>query len=338
MHHGHAWHQAIFRGVRPAIFFNNESRLLIPRARSLWAVMRLQVIPANLGGAGANRIEWEFDDAVFKEAAYVPEKYYQIWHAHAHYLYFQVGRILCLKLLTFSKGSVFLMLNRNRAKNSSAIQVLAFEETPSLKTPDSAYGHQKYSSIPTIHSRAQTQPASSHQNTSAVASTIQPKRARAPSDPFLDAPQSASLVSSSPSPSFNNDSLLASSGTDGDEAPQSPVTTYGESLSHPNFDDGAYDDAEEQYLRVWTSPDLSNPEFLRLIELFPVFVSRRPLPRFPVPQSRHVDIEEGEDEGLEGRQIQFGTGSMWVSSKVRTDAWEGSFWTMFISWWRKLFC
>lgn len=39
---------------------------------SLWAVLRLQVIPDNLGGAGAYRIEWEFDDAVFKEAAYVP--------------------------------------------------------------------------------------------------------------------------------------------------------------------------------------------------------------------------------------------------------------------------
>jgi len=38
---------------------------------SLWAVLRLQVIPENLGGAGAYRIEWEFDDAVFKEAAYV---------------------------------------------------------------------------------------------------------------------------------------------------------------------------------------------------------------------------------------------------------------------------
>lgn len=36
---------------------------------SLWAVMRLQVIPENLGGAGRYRIEWEFDDAVFKEAA-----------------------------------------------------------------------------------------------------------------------------------------------------------------------------------------------------------------------------------------------------------------------------
>ena len=40
-----------------------------PFFEALWAVMRLQVIPEQLGGAGGNRIEWEFDDAVFKEAA-----------------------------------------------------------------------------------------------------------------------------------------------------------------------------------------------------------------------------------------------------------------------------
>jgi len=31
--------------------------------------MRLQIIPENLGGAGQNRLEWEIDDAVFKESA-----------------------------------------------------------------------------------------------------------------------------------------------------------------------------------------------------------------------------------------------------------------------------
>jgi hypothetical protein len=40
-----------------------------PFFEGLWAVMRLQVIPEQLGGAGGNKIEWEFDDAVFKEAA-----------------------------------------------------------------------------------------------------------------------------------------------------------------------------------------------------------------------------------------------------------------------------
>jgi hypothetical protein len=40
-----------------------------PFFEALWAVMRLQVLPEHLGGAGGNRIEWEFDDAVFKETA-----------------------------------------------------------------------------------------------------------------------------------------------------------------------------------------------------------------------------------------------------------------------------
>ena len=41
----------------------------IPFFEGLWAVIRLQVLPEQLGGAGGNKIEWEFDDAVFKEAA-----------------------------------------------------------------------------------------------------------------------------------------------------------------------------------------------------------------------------------------------------------------------------
>jgi len=269
-----------------------------PFFEALWAVMRLQVIPENLGGAGGNRIEWEIDDAVFKEAA---------------------GKDFMLEAIDLLKG------------------VLAFEETPSLKVPGSTYGHRKDSSLPTIHSRAQAQPSPSHQKTFESASNIQPKRPRAPSDPFLDAPQSQSLVSSSPS--HNTDSLLASSRTDGEDT-QSSTPHYGESpMPHSlNFEDTMHDDTDEQYLRVWTSPDLSNPEILRLLDLFPAFVSRRPLPRFPVPHSRHVDIEEGEDEGLEGRHVHFGTGSIWASTKQRNDSWEGGLWTRFISWWRRIFC
>lgn len=44
-----------------------------PFFESLWASMRLQVVPENLGGAGCGRIEWELDDAVFMESAYVIE-------------------------------------------------------------------------------------------------------------------------------------------------------------------------------------------------------------------------------------------------------------------------
>lgn len=42
-----------------------------PFFESLWAAMALEVVPEHLGGAGSRRIEWEFDDAVFMESAYV---------------------------------------------------------------------------------------------------------------------------------------------------------------------------------------------------------------------------------------------------------------------------
>ena len=44
-----------------------------PFFESLWACMRLQVIPMSLGGAGNRRLRWEFDDAVFMESACVSE-------------------------------------------------------------------------------------------------------------------------------------------------------------------------------------------------------------------------------------------------------------------------
>ena len=53
-----AWCNSSMPGTRP--FFE-----------SLWAAMRLQVLPLNLGGAGNKRLCWEIDDAVFMESAYV---------------------------------------------------------------------------------------------------------------------------------------------------------------------------------------------------------------------------------------------------------------------------
>jgi hypothetical protein len=267
-----------------------------PFFEALWAIMRLQVIPEELGGAGRNRIEWELDDAVFKEAA---------------------GKDFMLEAIDFLKG------------------VLGFEEAPSPKIPPSAYGHKTGSILPPLHSRAQSQPLPAHQKPFDGASKIQSKRARAPSDPFLDAPQTRSTYSSPPL--GNTESLLATA-IEVDEPP-SPIASYGDNRISIIQDDNTYDDDDEQYLRVWTSPDLANPEILQLVKLFPAFVSRRPFPRFPVPiPSGHVDIEEGDDDGLEGRHIQFGTGSMCVSSKQRTDAWEGGWWARFVMWWKRVFC
>jgi len=40
-----------------------------PFFEGLFAVLRLQGLPENLGGAGDRRMSWEIDDAVFKESA-----------------------------------------------------------------------------------------------------------------------------------------------------------------------------------------------------------------------------------------------------------------------------
>lgn len=42
-----------------------------PFFEALWGLMRLQVLPESIGGSGPNRIQWEFDDAVFQESACV---------------------------------------------------------------------------------------------------------------------------------------------------------------------------------------------------------------------------------------------------------------------------
>ncbi|KAG6885695.1 hypothetical protein C0993_011180 [Termitomyces sp. T159_Od127] len=262
-----------------------------PFFEALWAVMRLQVIPENLGGAGGFRIEWEFDDAVFKEAA---------------------GREFMFEAIDVLKG------------------VLAFEEICSSKSspnivgtyPDSAVAHSR-SALPSDRKPAKI---------SSISSTVQQKRARAPSDPFLDTPTFSRPVASA--------SPLSSAGTTRpllDGSTPDTLLNYEDSVTSV-FKGDDFSGGDEEYLRIWTSPDLTNPELLELLSLFPAFVSRRPLPRFSSANLRHPDIEEGEDEDGEGKRVQFGTGSLWVSSKPRSDGWKGGWWTRFLLWWRRTFC
>jgi len=193
--------------------------------------------------------------------------------------------------------------------------VLAFEEIPSSKKASKVNGF--YPETGPIHLRSQSQPLSSDQKAVKINSSVQPKRARAPSDPFLDTPHSAGFASPQAS-----DAATALLGVGAEE--------------HSAVEDSNLDD-DEDYMRIWTSPDISNPELLELLKLFPSFVSRRPLPRFPRSDPRHPDIEEGEEEGSEGKRVHFGTGSMWVSSKPRDTDWNGGWWIRFTLWLRRLF-
>ena len=288
------------RYERMARFVNNWCNMGMPSTKpffeALWAVMRLQLIPKELGGAGRNRIEWELDDAVFKEAA---------------------GKDFMLEAIDFLKG------------------VLGFEEAPSSKIPPSAYRHSTSSSLPPLHSRAQSQPPLAFPKPFDRVSKVQSKRAPTHSDLFLDAPRARSMHSSPPS--ANTEPLLATA-IDVDEPP-SPISSCGDNPISITHNDITYDDDNDQHLRVWTSPDLANPEILQLIKLFPTFISQRPFPRFLVPNSSsHLGIEERDDDSFEGRHIQFGTGFMCISSKQRTDAWEGGRYTRFVMWWKRIFC
>ena len=69
----HTWCDSGMPGTTPFferyILFNSVGYSFDFFFRSLWGIMRLQIIPENLGGAGQNRLEWEIDDAVFKESA-----------------------------------------------------------------------------------------------------------------------------------------------------------------------------------------------------------------------------------------------------------------------------
>jgi hypothetical protein len=189
------------------------------------------------------------------------------------------------------------------------------------------------------HTRVQSQPllSAAPQTQQPLLSTApsQSKRTRASSDPFLDTPAVSRSAASSPGNSllgFNSEPL---------EDPVSPISPVHDAEEHaaPSRPDlNVFDETEDGFLRKWTSPDLSNPEYIALLDLFPGFTKRRAVPYFPVARdSRHPDIEEAEDERGEGKEIRFGTGTMWVSPKLRREGWEGGWWSRFLMWWRRTF-
>lgn len=253
-----------------------------PFFRGLWALMRLQVVPEALGGAGGNRIEWEIDDAVFKEAA---------------------GKEFMLEAIDVLKG------------------VLAFEEVPSSKSSPSPLD-QPY----VQHSRSISQPLPSDQKSP---NTPQSKRPRAPSDPFLDTPALSRSIGTS---SSHSSTLLTT--IPSEDEPSSPISAYIEEQQTIEF---TSEDPDDEFLRIWTSPDLSNPEYLKLLSLFPSFITRQTLPRFPT-DSPHRDIDLEAVDELPSNRIRFGTGSLWVSSRPRRPGWQGSWWVRFILWLRRTFC
>ena len=174
-------------------------------------------------------------------------------------------------------------------------------------------------------------------------------RGRAPSDPFLDSNTASSLTIHA-SKSSLSEGMGAVRGTEGGlKGPTPPSNSQINSLllqsANGDHTPSLIPEANEQtdFHRVWTLPDLSNPEFLTLISSFPSFLTRRALPRFPVDSgrrnssNRNSDVESGGNLPDDREVLRIGTGSLWIGAQLRTGAWQGSWWERFIAWWRRLF-
>lgn len=270
-----------------------------PFIQALWAIMRLQVLPEALGGAGPLRIQWEFDDAVFQESA---------------------GKEFMLEAIDVLKG------------------VLGFEDR--LPPSSRSQSHVQLEEVLSPTAPAPI-PARSCNN-----------RPRSPSDPFLDTPALSRSVatSSSRSPAASPGNTLLRSTKDEQEGDQDGLLGASKPSSHVSKGymhkkvslDADEDSIEgEPCMRMWTMGDLDNPELQALISLFPDFISRHALPRFPIAtktRRRVPDVEEGLDITEQHKEVSCGTGRMWVGDEPRREGWRGSWWHRFTGWWRRLFC
>ena len=222
-------------------------------------------------------------------------------------------------------------------------KVLGFEDISSSKRSPSvgSPSAQAFPRATRVHSRSQSQPLASdnsgppRSHKAPIISTTQTKRQRAPSDPFLDTPALSTSYSSG-----NTTAQLSTSGSSTVDDPPSPSTPPPDGFDMFSSKNAGHESLDaEEYLRTWTAPDLSNPEYLSLLKVFPPFVMKQPLPRFPVVNARRpADIEEGEEPEEERKDIRVGTGTMWLGYKYRSPGWPGNWWTRFKLWWRRLFC
>ncbi|KAL5523693.1 hypothetical protein ACEPAG_7866 [Sanghuangporus baumii] len=284
-----------------------------PFFESLWTSMRLQVVPEKLGGAGCRRIEWEFDDAVFMESA---------------------GKEFMLEAIDILKG------------------VLGFEER---LIPRSSYvGLSDDTVSAQQHTRSQSEPLSTlllapscSQKPARPALRTHSTRSRAPSDPFLDSntahsisPRNVGSFQESKSNSGNLSTGVPSPPTGAEIDALLLRTAGGERRYAPSLASDTFDGQAQ--LRTWTLPDLSNPELISLLSVFPSFLTRRTLPRFPVMAARSreylSDLEEGVARVLDVQgDLRVGTGVLRIGDRQRSGAWRGNWWERFKIWLRSLF-
>lgn len=207
------------------------------------------------------------------------------------------------------------------------------KESPTLPSfePSSLHLRSASLSVPALNSISQSRRISP-----SIASTTMTNRNSTLTNPFLD--ENSDVKSTSPPPPPSSYPGVQSTTSDDQNSdchsePDDPCH-ISVNMMQQYLTANAYDTSDASNLRIWTAPDLSNPEYATLLRAFPASVTRRPLSRFNVRAST-IDAEEGLRG--EGKEIHFGTGTMWIGLSVREPGYQGSMWTRFMLWLRNLF-
>lgn len=259
--------------------------------------------------------------------------------------------------------------------------MLAFEESAgdfagSLLEPNSALDpasddsdENSFRPTPSSTRLRQISPSTSY------SAPIATSRTRTTSDPFIDPSRSqgSTLVPTSSSPPDPDHLTLAESEStqftpSSSSRPHAAWTRpRGRQRTTADFQNAL----SEPHYRLWTFPKfISNPELAQLCALFPSFITKRGISRFPVGSSASRsspttaasnntggrggndettprELEEGilggatADASTSGSlspgEIRVGTGKMRLSEQRRTGRWRGSFWERMREWFRNLF-
>ncbi|KAF8514221.1 hypothetical protein BU17DRAFT_52722 [Hysterangium stoloniferum] len=269
-----------------------------PFIQALWAVMRLQVLPEALGGAGPIRIQWEFDDAVFQESA---------------------GKEFMLEAIDILKGVLGF---EDRLPPSSRRQSHVRSEevlSPTASAP-----------IPARSSNNRPRsPSDPFLDTPALSRSVATSSSRSPAA----SPGKTLLRSTNDEQEGHHDDLPGASKP---SHVSRGYTRKRESLDADQ--DSIEGEPRMRIWRMGEldNPELQAlislfPDFITRHPLPRFAIAAKIRRRVP-------DVEEGLDIAEQRKEVSCGTGRMWVGDEQRREGWRGSWWHRFIGWWRRLFC
>ncbi|GAA5969137.1 hypothetical protein JCM3765_002189 [Sporobolomyces pararoseus] len=314
-----------------------------PFFRSLFAALWLQSIEPGRGGAGARRVEWEVDLAVFTEAG--------------------GGDSWTREAVEALKGILGMT---ERVKEPTHTDT--FRSSMRTESIISASNDDASSTVPTplVTVSSASSDGVSQATEKKQPPAVPPHRNRAPSDPFSDShdssvplalPPRQNSASSSPrieitSPDLTSTTsstpFLSSSNLPSPE-PTSPVSPTLSDVDQekpllpsppsPAPSPSVLQSVEPQS-RIFTLPSyLTNPELRSLCRLFPEFISTpaRTVSRFRSCSVSSTDRTKAQKDAGVNNSAKVGHGELRIGSGERDPGWRGTLWERFVAWFRALF-